>query len=319
LEVIKMTDREMKLAITNAKNVDIRTLMGDCPDCSKTLNYNKRRNTAKCFKCGKSFDSIDLVVAMEGIKFLEAVTQLTGVDYKPTFKPPTKQEELEAKQARLTSLNNNIYYATTSQGKEIPRINQHDAVLELLSRRGIQIHISDLKALERTTGLYMYTSRQAGKVTGLLVVQKYTNGNLHFGFTKPINGATPNCFVTNAPTRLMANDSKVLVVVEGIYDALTLYSMGYNTISLNGVANAEKAVQTYLSRGYDIQLLLDNDEAGINATKKLMDTYILEQHPMFYKLQEYKVKDVNDYHRLEVDYLEPNALEKIEIIKLEEV
>lgn len=45
-----------------------------CPECSEfNTAVNYRTNLARCFRCRKNFNPIDMVIASEGFTFLEAV------------------------------------------------------------------------------------------------------------------------------------------------------------------------------------------------------------------------------------------------------
>ena len=45
-----------------------------CPGCQEFRTaVNKKTNLARCFLCEKNYNSIDLVIAVRNVKFLEAV------------------------------------------------------------------------------------------------------------------------------------------------------------------------------------------------------------------------------------------------------
>lgn len=48
-----------------------------CPLCSEfNTSINPKNNLARCFRCDKNFNSIDLVMKLEGMKFVDAVSFL---------------------------------------------------------------------------------------------------------------------------------------------------------------------------------------------------------------------------------------------------
>lgn len=50
-----------------------------CPHCGGLhLAIHPRENLARCFRCAKSFNPIDLVIAVCGVRFLEAVAAVQG-------------------------------------------------------------------------------------------------------------------------------------------------------------------------------------------------------------------------------------------------
>ena len=64
-------------------------------------------------------------------------------------------------------------------------------------------------------------------------------------------------------------DEKEITVVEGYFDALRLWSVGYPAIALQGVGSKEQ--EEYLANSHHrlINICLDNDEAGSKAAEKL--------------------------------------------------
>ena len=57
-----------------------RRLTFQCPECQRFHTaLNHRANLASCFRCRRSFNTIDLVMAVGGGGFLEAVGHLEGL------------------------------------------------------------------------------------------------------------------------------------------------------------------------------------------------------------------------------------------------
>lgn len=47
-------------------------------DKSPSLHWDRKRNRAHCFVCGKSFSGLDYLIEFEGLKFVDAVLQLAA-------------------------------------------------------------------------------------------------------------------------------------------------------------------------------------------------------------------------------------------------
>jgi predicted RNA-binding Zn-ribbon protein involved in translation (DUF1610 family) len=48
-----------------------------CPECGESqTDVNRRTNLARCFRCKKNFNPIDMTMAVYRIEFIEAVGQL---------------------------------------------------------------------------------------------------------------------------------------------------------------------------------------------------------------------------------------------------
>ena len=83
-------------------------------------------------------------------------------------------------------------------------------------------------------------------------------------------------------------EEKVIFLVEGIFDGLSLYQLGIENIAVLGGSNIEKKHADDLAHSFrnkTVLVLLDNDPAGFKGSKKISD-----------KLKEYEV----DHHILEI-------------------
>lgn len=47
-------------------------------DKNPSLSWDKKRNKAHCFPCGKSFNAIDVLIDRDGLTFIQAVKKLNG-------------------------------------------------------------------------------------------------------------------------------------------------------------------------------------------------------------------------------------------------
>lgn len=55
-----------------------------CPLCSEFLTaYNPRTNLARCFRCQKNFNPIDLIMVVKGYNFRKAVEFLQDLEQSP--------------------------------------------------------------------------------------------------------------------------------------------------------------------------------------------------------------------------------------------
>lgn len=91
------------------------------------------------------------------------------------------------------------------------------------------------------------------------------------------------------------NDKRYCIITEGEIDCLSCESLGYNAIGLGGTSLINKFSNENLSNNKVYILMLDNDNAGINATESL--TNILKQRDLMYLTFDYNVpyKDPNEY------------------------
>ena len=93
--------------------------------------------------------------------------------------------------------------------------------------------------------------------------------------------------------------------MEGVEDALSVLTLGFNVITLNSVSNAENLVQKLIkskewATSREFVLLLDNDKAGEKALSHLSARLSEENFEnsissYYFRLKENNIKDINDY------------------------
>lgn len=121
---------------------------------------------------------------------------------------------------------------------------------------------------------------------------KMMNG--HYAIRQTLENATIRYIYTGTPDISFWNrESDKIIVVEGMFDAMSVEKLEkQNTFSiliLNSVVNIKKAIEFLENRKEEIWLALDNDEAGIEASKMLYE--VLENVNYYH----YDGKDLNDF------------------------
>jgi DNA primase len=140
----------------------------------------------------------------------------------------------------------------------------HSALIQYLSSRGISLTIANTFCKEVW---YKYKDTQFFAI-GL---KNHKNGwELRNKFFK--NSSSPKTY------NYIQNDNKELVIVEGMFDLLSLVTKNKTQIKtsdiiiLNSIAFV-KAVEIHITKYESVYLYLDNDIAGQQATKYLMNNY----------------------------------------------
>jgi DNA primase len=85
-------DIPIDFVITSVLNIPAKSSEGFlrflCPFCSEFNSAtNPKTNLARCFRCNKNFNPIDLVIADKGVPFKDAVNHLLPFLHKE-HKPP---------------------------------------------------------------------------------------------------------------------------------------------------------------------------------------------------------------------------------------
>ena len=108
----------------------------------------------------------------------------------------------------------------------------------------------------------------------------------------------------------LKENENYVIVTEGIFDALSLYDLDLNSLCNFGVANnfSKNKIKELLKQGIEtIYLMLDRDEAGIEATKEIKTDKVLNEfftlkpadkfkHPKIQEFYKTNYKDFNDFY-----------------------
>jgi DNA primase len=256
-----------------------------------------------CFRCNVGGDVIRLVELAESVSFREAVERLGGVApcdlaaRRPVLTvPPASRgfedrdsEELAALQAatavyhhRLLADPRALAYVA-QRGLDRAAVESYrigyaagDELIPYLRWRRLPLGPALRLGLLNHTGRELLASRivvpelrdgQPVWLVGRILehdaivdgdVEKAPPKYLALRGSKPLLGAE------------LARDSATIIVVEGVFDLLTLRNWGYPAVALVGTHTRAEVIDQ-LRSFRRVYLVLDQDEAGIEATLKLVD------------------------------------------------
>ena len=235
------------------------------------------------FGTGWRGTSIDLWQAVRGVDYITAVQEMReefGINLlerenkdvrklkqKIVERIQTEQKRQEEKRKRLAKEEKTELKKVTHRILEV-RKPQHPALINYLKERGIKEVPEWLKEIR-----YFYLPKK--KYYFALAV-KDQNGVWHarnpYGKTNILTA--PDQKPTFSYIKRGAGN-KTLVVVEGLFDALTLnqeWKKNYDIVILNSTTNTERFIESGILKNYkQVILALDNDEAGLRAEKELKE------------------------------------------------
>ena len=275
-------------------------------------------------KSGKGGDAIEWVKVACGVDTNKAINMLLGEEkghVKKEISPIDKAElvarEIREKQQKLEH-DKKLLYAI--EKNSVPLIQSNIGCSYFLNR-----HISTAALTlndPRINILVNSYKDKEGKNQSQIIYHCKGNGknSERFAIVKGIDedGNKTGYKRNIGSTRPVFHQGKVrdkFVIVEGLEDGLSAKEMGMsnNFISLNSTSNARKLIDTidYCSKFYknnSFSLALDNDEAGIKATKEIYDAFkgkgidieINENHEI---MKELNINDLNDL--LIKEYIDP--------------
>lgn len=250
-----------------------------------------------CYRCSVGGDIISFVERMEGVGFREAIDRLTGEVRSPSSQPHHSRRAAPIRRSRTRVLGPDER-ACLAAAVDLyhNRLLTDPAALAYVRGRGLDQHTIEERRLGYVAGdelaaflrmrrlpvgaaMRMGLLRRDGHepLAGRVVVPEIRSGqpiwligrtiDPHVGDPKYLGlpGHKP-LFGWNG-----VKGSPEVILVEGVFDWLTLVSWGYPALALVGT-HASPRVLKALARFEHVTLLLDGDEAGQTAAKNLVRT-----------------------------------------------
>lgn len=283
--------------------------VGLCPfhsDNTPSLSVSPQKNIFKCFSCGVGGDSITFVKRFKNISYIESIEYLANQigynfdfnNYKKTYQSYS-EDELES--LEVLNLANNQYKLEVLSDK---------IAMEYLNSRGLTLKIREkfnigfspkkgiAKELIDKMGFEYKNLLNAGIINNdfhEIIINRITFGIENeqgkiVGFSgRSLDNQTPKYI--NSPTTDFFNKSNILynyarakkssidikkeiIITEGFMDVIALYRSGItNVVSLMGTSFTKNHLK--FLKNLDVVLFLDNDNAGVNASKKTIK-FLLE-------------------------------------------
>ncbi len=278
-----------------------RNFFGLCPfhdEKTGSFSINTDKQIYKCFGCGKGGGTINFIMDIERLDFIDAVKFL-GNKYNINI-------EVQHNSKSSNDLLNQLYlmYELTN---DYYKKNINNQIIKLLKNRNINknsieqfsIGLSankydDLLQLMRThkfssealkkSGLFVETEKgYIDRFRNRIMFPIYNHFNKIIGFAGRVyddNNKTAKYM--NSPETLIYNkskilygmnlnkniilDSKAVVIVEGYFDLIQLYQAGFkNVLAISGTAFTEQHANTISKLCKTIYLAYDGDQAGQQA------------------------------------------------------
>ena len=284
-----------------------RNYVAVCPfhdDHSPSLVVSRERQMFTCFTCKTSGNVFSFVMKYENVSFPEAVQTVAkkiGYTLKgdfSNFKESKYKKEYEIMDFVTKYYTNNInttsginalkYLENRGITKDIIKefniglaLDKKDDLYNILLKKNYSLEdLSDL-GLVNKINLNVYDTF----INRIMIPIENLQGNV-VGFTGRIyNGEEDTAKYLNTKetkifkkgsilfnyhnARNAIRETKVVVVVEGNMDAITLSAKGIkNVVALMGVAMSQVQIDTLKKLNVPIILMLDNDSAGLDATLK---------------------------------------------------
>jgi len=278
-----------------------RNFFGLCPfhdEKTGSFSINTDKQIYKCFGCGKGGGTINFIMDIERLDFIDAVKFL-GNKYNINI-------EVQHNSKSSNDLLNQLYlmYELTN---DYYKKNINNQIIKLLKNRNINknsieqfsIGLSankydDLLQLIRThkfssealkkSGLFVETEKgYIDRFRNRIMFPIYNHFNKIIGFAGRVyDNNNKTAKYMNSPETIIYNkskilygmnlnkniilDSKAVIIVEGYFDLIQLYQAGFkNVLAISGTAFTEQHANTISKLCKTIYLAYDGDQAGQQA------------------------------------------------------
>ena len=283
---------------------------GNGNERTPSLSVSRERQMFNCFACGTGGNVFAFVMKYEDVTFPEALKivankvgyNLNVSDYKEFHDPHDKDYEImdyakkyylnniwteEGKGARKYLLDRGIDETIIKEFNIGYAGSNKDTLYRLLSKKNYDLDSIDNLGLINKSGLDIYDT-----FTNRIIIPIENARGQVVGFTGRIfNGESDTAkYLNTRETPIFkkgsilfnfhnAKDSikanREVIVVEGNMDAISLAARGIkNVVALQGTALAKENIEQLKKLNATVILMLDNDNAGLEATVKNSDLLI---------------------------------------------
>lgn len=251
-----------------------------CPICGSgsgdngTGAFSLKGNSWHCFSCNESGDIFDLYARLnncdisEAYKGIEAMYE--GIPVTKTIEAPRQEKDVSEIEREIQ-----VFYEVLESGTDM------GLAKEYFNKRGI----SDKAIKHFKLG---YNGRNA-------IIPYNNTSYLERGLEGNFKRNTGNVGVMDATH----NEKGTLFVCEGWADAISLWELGLNAISVNSTNNYKKAISFLEKRSYkNVVIVFDNDKPGKETSALLLKALYKTGIPcveLDYKQLKGNHKDINEY------------------------
>ncbi len=275
---------------------------GVCPfhqEKTPSLMVSPQKQIWKCFGCGKGGDHFSFIMETEHLEFgdaLRLLAQKAGVTLKPRTQAEHQSQGRKDSLYRINELASKIFEKILWDTKD------GQVAQNYLKKRGLDdktikdfrlgfaarnISVKDLMLKKGVPAADLEKAGSPDKFFERIIFPIFDVMGHVIGFTgRTLGDAQPKYL--NSPETPLFNKSRILyglnfakaaikekdsvILVEGQFDVVTLHRYGVtNAVASSGTAITEGQLQILSKYTQNFLLAFDNDSAGINTTKKVIE------------------------------------------------
>ena len=291
-------------------------------DKNFSMGFEVSKNRYKCFACGNQGSIIDLYMNVKGLDLKEAIKELasmTGISSETAETTPCQSVKVKDKdEVSIKEPNEDIYKELcepldkecvgylTGQTRGLTKDTIKRFSISMLSDyRLSDKRLKDKFKFEELKNAGVLSDKGNLLFYGFkLLIPFKKNGKIVFLQSRRMDNEQPKYRhisrpvpIFNTDTLTEMNKGDKVYICEGVFDAMILEQNGYRAVAILGVNNF-KDESIELFKGLDVVLCLDNDSAGLEATNKIAEMFLLQGQAVRSKQLPDGVKDVTDLFRV---------------------
>jgi len=294
---------------------NFRCLNPEHNDQHPSMSYDASRQKIKCFSCGVSWDTLDLIGAEYGLSgndlFLKAyeIFGLTVENDRPSKRTTAKVNFREYRKPIKSEqhTHNNIHITTQPQADTANYINffkeahAHITETDYPKRRGLSDEVINRFLLGYVAN-WRHPKAPNAPTSPRLIIPTSEGSYLARDTRETLTDEQKNYSKSKVGTVRIFNAKaiqtarKPIFITEGEIDALSIITVGGEAVALGGTANAQSLIKLLQSRkpAQPLIIALDNDQAGQKTADELIKGLEGLKIP-FYRINPYgDKKDANE-------------------------
>lgn len=262
-----------------------------CPfhdDNNPSFSVNQQGQYFHCFACGISGDVISFLMKYEHKSFFEVLSELgnrVGITIATLAENDKKQMEEERSKADILTATANFYHDNLAQAAKEYLINERKLTEETINtfligyaNWNLQEHLVEVckYPLELCIKSGVLKKHEGGSIKDFfykrIIFPHFNRGAIVNLTGRSLDGSKPKYLHLPGEMKSLYNEealhSKLVFMVEGILDCLSLHQLGYAAIALNSISLKNEFATKFINCE-TIYLLLDSDSAGVEGMIKV--------------------------------------------------
>ena len=279
-----------------------------CPICGHNDSFRiyDRTNSYNCFSEDKGGDILNYMQDVEHLTFIEAKEKLYNITHTllTEYKPKENKDTIKQRATTPKQTPQEIEAINSLVMKEYNKGNYKEELIKYLNSRNIskdaieKYHLFISEDIDKQSKRLYIPIIENSKAVAYIGRALEKNAKLRYrnskGTIQPLNLE----YLKQKPE---AEESNVIYICEGVFDAISIEEQNKKAISLNSTQNKTKLLEAIkenieIAKDYLYIIASDNDEAGQRVKEELQNEFNKMNIRNTYLEIPKEYKDVNEWY-----------------------